>query len=242
MQSGPDNDNSGRASLFRRSKKEEDPASSHSNLYEVKGPLLAASENSFFQQACEVMSDQYVICPRVSVAEILKINARDNKEKQSAYVNILGKQVDLVVCEAESMTILYVVEFDNSDHSRPGKDESLERAFKMAGLPFLHIDCKHPYSHQELIEILFEPLRPQQERPVRRQLPSTPPFYEPGEKTPPPLPASKKPEISLTCPKCGAPMKKRNVTQGPHKGEVYSVCTNYPECQTFYPTGEKLSR
>lgn len=242
MQSGPENENSGRASLFRRAKKEEDPAGQHSSLYEAKGPLLAPDESLFFQQACEVMSDQYVICPRVSVAEILKINARDNKEKQSAYVNILGKQVDLVVCEAESMTVLYAVEFEDADHGRSNKDASIERAFKIAGLPIVRVDCKHAYSHQELIEILFEPLRPQQEQPVRRQIASMPPFYESGEKTPPPLPANKKPEISLTCPKCGAPMKKRNVTQGPHKGEVYSVCTNYPECQTFYPTGEKLSR
>jgi hypothetical protein len=236
--STPDNGNEKRTSLFNRSPKSESKTEGTASLVAIKDSLLSTSEYNFFSQACEVLSDQYVVCPRVSAAEVLAVNGRDNKETQAAASRIFGRQFDLVICEAETMKVLFVVMF--TDSSR-GTDNSLQQACKIAGLPVLQVECQHEYSPQEMIEMLFSPLRPKSEATSTRSnqvQPSRGPV-----KLPPPLPENRTTSSEpVTCPKCGAPMKKRVASSGAHQGQVYSVCSNYPKCPTFYPTGEKESK
>lgn len=37
-------------------------------------------------------------------------------------------------------------------------------------------------------------------------------------------------EGAPTCPKCGAPMRKRMIKKGIHQGEEFWGCTEYPRC------------
>ena len=231
----PDNGIEKRSSFFKRSPRSESKPEGTASLVALKDALLTASEYKFFSQACEVLSDQYVVCPRVSAAEVLSVNGRDSKETQAASSRIVGRQFDLVICEAETMKVLFVVMF--TDSSR-GEDNSLHQACKIAGLPVLQVECQHEYSPQEMIEMLFSPLRPKSAESSIRGSQVQP--SRGSVKLPPPLPENRSTSSEpVTCPKCGAPMKKRVASSGAHQGQVYSVCSNYPKCPTFYPTGEK---
>ena len=42
------------------------------------------------------------------------------------------------------------------------------------------------------------------------------------------------------CPQCGAPLVLRTARQGPHQGEKFYGCSNYPKCRTIIPVeGDK---
>lgn len=236
--SNPDNGSEKRASLFKRPQKKENTAENTGSLVGLKGPLLSTAEFNFFNQACEVLSDQYVVCPRVSAAEVLAVNGRNSKETQAASSRIFGRQLDLVICEAETMKVLFVVMF--ADSSR-GVDNSLQQACKIAGLPVLQVESQQEYSPQEMIEMLFSPIRPKSvESSPRGNAVQT---SRGSVKMPPPLPENRSTNTDpVICPQCGAPMKKRVASSGAHQGQVYSVCSNYPKCPTFYPTGDKGSK
>jgi hypothetical protein len=127
-----------------------------------------------------------------------------------------------------------------TDSSR-GSDNSLNQACKIAGLPVLQVECQHEYSPQEMIEMLFSPLRPNSSVTPTRNKGVQPTGGQ--AKMPPPLPENKSTSSEpVICPQCGAPMKKRVASSGAHQGQVYSVCSNYPKCPTFYPTGVKDSK
>ena len=241
MPSNSLNDNPGCLSLFNPSKKKKNSASTSSgeqtsSLYSLNESFLTPAEMSFFDQAGEVLSDQYVICPKVALPEMIKVVASDPSQRQSAQNRIFQKRVDFVVCAADTMKMLFAIELDDISHAQPerqARDQFMDRLFASIGLPLIHVTYRPDYSHQELIEILFAPLQPKKSAPALQ-----PAQTSTGRPVPPPLPKKSAEAAEVRCPKCGAPMKKRSATQGVHQGQVYSVCSNYPQCPTFYPSGE----
>jgi hypothetical protein len=249
------NENPGCLSLFKPRQKDKSSITEasvepgFSFPYAVNDHFLTNAELSFYLQAREVLSDKYILCPKVSIAEILNITEKDYRASQTAFNKISRKRVDFVVCEAEAMKVLYAIELDDSSHDSPSRqerDDFVNKAFEAADLPLLHVDCKRAYSYQDMIGILFAPLQPKKATPVTQQTPAAGPvassaFVSSPQKraaTPPPLPVKKESTINVICPKCGAPMKKVIVKAGAHAGDEYSVCSNYPQCQSFYPTGK----
>jgi hypothetical protein len=253
----PLSENPGCLSLFKPRRKQDnsinegptDPGFSFP--YSINDHFLTNAELSFYLQAREVLSDRYILCPKVSIAELLSITEKNDRANQAAFNRISRKRVDFVVCEAEAMKVLYAIELDDSTHDNPDRqerDDFVNKAFKAANLPLLRVDCKRAYSYQEMIEILFTPLQPKKAvAPVAQQSPAEAPVRSntvvsstrKSASTPPPLPGGKESPIPEICPKCGAPMKKVTVKTGAHAGDIYSVCSNYPKCQSFYPTGER---
>jgi hypothetical protein len=171
---------------------------------------------------------------------------KEYRENQIAFNRISRKRIDFAVCEAETMKVLYAIELDDSSHNRKNRqerDEFVNQAFAAAGLTLLHVDCKRGYSQQEMINVLFAPMK--QKRAVSAASPTLQPAPLRENTTLPsaipPLLPTENGEIGLTaCSVCGAPMKKKAVTAGAHKGEYYWVCSQYPKCQNFFPAGERL--
>ena len=244
--SRPLNENSGCLSLFTRNPRSDNSVSSTSDdsityypaeeedsfPYTINSHFLTDAELSFYQQASEVLSDKYVLCPQVSLAAILNINEPEFRENQIAFNKINRKRIDFVVCEVETMRMLYAIELDDASHKRPNRqkrDDFVNKAFEAAGLVLLRIEYQPDYNQQELIERLFRPLRPQKSS-IPAQI-----SVRTATVVPPPLPAS-----LTVCSACGAPMRKRAVTTGAHTGEYYWVCTRYPKCQNFFPAGEHV--
>ena len=176
--SRPLNENSGCLSLFTRNPRSDNSVSSTSDdsityypaeeedsfPYTINSHFLTDAELSFYQQASEVLSDKYVLCPQVSLAAILNINEPEFRENQIAFNKINRKRIDFVVCEVETMRMLYAIELDDASHKRPNRqkrDDFVNKAFEAAGLVLLRIEYQPDYNQQELIETLFRPLRPQ---------------------------------------------------------------------------------
>jgi|GEM_PF-195212 len=221
--------------------------------YRLKGPLSPA-EYQFYQQARDILRGKYMICPKVVLSELLAVTSTDRSVYQTALNKISRKSVDFVVCDAESMQPVYAIELDDASHDRPDRQERdnfVDHLFATVGLPLVHIRYQREYSHQELAADLLAPLQT-----IRSyaNLPTTP--EEPQEPepqpavtaparatrpaaTPPPL--SSQPAKQVLCTHCGAPMRKIAATAGPHKGDYYWVCSNYPKtCNNFFPAGEHV--
>lgn len=192
--------------------------------YQISSKFVSPAELSFYLQAYEILNGRYTICPKVALSELLAVKAK-GKSWRSAFNKISQKSVDFVVCETQTMKPLYAIELDDASHDRPDRqkrDDFMDRAFAAAGLALLHVDCKRGYSHEEMVETLLMPLQ--------------------KRNTPPALPVAAPRTATPTCPTCGAPMRKVAASDGPHAGEYYWRCTKYPQCQTFFPAGERVKK
>jgi hypothetical protein len=247
-QSIPANENPGCLSLFSGRGKEpyqvkkvpvnEDDASSGVLPYEVNQKFLSSAELSFYLQAREVLSGKYIVCPKVSLAELFHVSETDGRQWQLYKNKIIQKRVDFVVFDSATMKPLYAIELDNSNYDLPDRqqrDEFVDHVFESANLPLVRVDWQSGYSHEEMVETLLTPLLHKDDPPaanlaLSRNIPLT--------ANPPPLTEKLDDPRLVICPNCGSTMRKTVATTGAHVGEYYWVCSRYPQCPTFYPASE----
>jgi hypothetical protein len=244
--------------LFGRKKAKKSDETVDSKLpnplpYRLKG-LLSPAEYQFYQQAREILRGKYLICPKIALAELLEITSSDKNIQQIAFNKISRKRVDFVVCDADSMQPVYAIELDDSSHERPDRqerDDFVNHAFAAAGLPLVHVAYRREYNHQELAADLLAPLQtihsyanlpttPEENNPPVTEPVVTAPAraFHPAEASPSPAQEQKQ----VKCTHCGAPMRKIAASAGPHKGDYYWVCSNYPKkCKNFFPAGEHVT-
>lgn len=90
----------------------------------------------------------------------------------------------------------------------------MDKAFRKAKLPLFHIPCRKSYGAKELNELcsfLCQDLLVLEDD-------------EGPDKQAPPL-----------CPDCGVPMVLRTASRGPHQGEQFYGCPNFPRCRRTRP-------
>ena len=66
---------------------------------------------------------------------------------------IKSKHIDFVLCDRENIKPLIAIELDDSSHSRPDRidrDNFIDKALGVAGLPILHQRVQQTYNTQEL--------------------------------------------------------------------------------------------
>jgi hypothetical protein len=85
--------------------------------------------------------------------------------------------------------------------------------FEVAGLPLVHVPAQAGYALREVTAQLAGVGLSAPEAPARANVPGAPP----------------------QCPACGIPMVLRTAQRGPHKGEQFYACSNYPECKEILP-------
>ncbi len=187
--------------------------------YRLRDDFLSPAEFSFYKVLSSVVGTRLTIQSKVRLADVFFV-ARPN-ENVSYFNRIAQKHLDFLVCDSVTMKPLFGIELDDASHKRNDRqerDEFVESACKVAGLPLLRFPVQREYNSREIAAQIA-------------------PFVsEKVSVSVPPQPEVNKQVSSVpVCPKCGIPMVLRTVAQGEHKGKQFYGCQNYPRCREMKP-------
>ena len=178
--------------------------------YRQRDDFLSASELSFYRVLISSIDGEYLICPKINLADIFFV-ARPH-ENRSYRNRIDRKHVDFLLCNSKSMKPILGIELDDSSHSRRDRqerDEFVDQVFKAAGLPLLHVRAAVGYNPKDLADLVLQATAGVAESRKRVE-------HEAGKPV---------------CPKCGTQMVLRTAKKGEQKGEQFWGCGNYPKCR-----------
>jgi hypothetical protein len=200
--------------------------------YRLRDDFLSVTESSFYRVLLAVVGSRATICPKVGLRDVFYV-IRPNEN--ATYMNkIKQKHLDFLLCDPKTMKPFLAIELDDASHAAPERierDEFVDRVFKTAKLPLLHVPAQANYSLRMLSELLSPYLPPVMDTAAPVAIVSPAPAASPET---PNAPGS----IPL-CPKCGIPMVVRTVKGGEHQGKQFYGCPNYPKCREMKPLTSK---
>ncbi len=134
-------------------------AAQHGSVaYTLVPKLLSPAERSFFGVLNQAVGESALIFAKVRVADILKPQKGMNRNDwQRAFNRISSKHFDFVLCNKDDLSILCVVELNDSSHNskkRQVRDNFLREACKSASLSLVEIPAKRAYNIEEVRVLL----------------------------------------------------------------------------------------
>lgn len=188
--------------------------------YRKRDDFLSDAELSFYKVLSLAVGDQFAILAKVAMKDLLFVQRKglENSETKGFQNKISQKHVDFVLCEPQGMKPELVIELDDSSHSNKKaieRDQFKNSAFAAANLQLLRVKVKRSYSPEEL----------------QRQILSV----VSGSNMPPKKVIEVEESTSQHCPKCGSEMILKKAKKGPHKGNQFWACPNFPKCKAIVP-------
>ena len=148
---------------------------------------------------------------KVRIADILKpIKGLNRSQWQIAFNKISSKHFDFVICNAEDLSIISVIELDDSSHNKKSsikRDELVELACKNASLKLHRFKASATYNVNEIRDTIFST--------------TTPPEIEPNAIT----------SNIQKCPKCDSELIIKTAQKGKNKGNQFLACSSFPKCR-----------
>jgi hypothetical protein len=178
--------------------------------YRLRPEFLSPSEAAFYHVLYNLTRAEYFICPKVALSDLLSV-VRPNENIQ--YTNrLLRKNVDFLLLRSETLAPALAIELDHPKQVDHGLASSfMDGVFRAAGLPLLHVAAQHTYVLNELAHNI----KMAAAKGGTNQLSHA--------------------DYSPICPRCGIMMVLRFDKDGPHRGQKYYGCLNFPECQEMQP-------
>lgn len=188
----------------------------------VKNPVLfSPAERSLLGVLYQAFGSDYQIFGKVRVADVVSVKPLSNRSDwQSAFNKINAKHFDFVLCSKTDLSIVAVLELNDSSHEeakRSERDSFLEALCQSASLPLVQIKAEQLYSVSELKTAVGEAIQ-------KSEIASSPSEEEL-------IPSKDAPK----CPKCMAPMLLKKSKSGVNKGSEFWGCSQYPKCRTLIP-------
>ena len=121
--------------------------------YRRKHYLLSKAEFSFFRVLQPLAAERgWVVCPKVRLGDLLYV--AKGTEKPTGWRNKIDrKHADFVLCDAETMRPVAVVELDDASHGSERareRDAVKDRAVGAAGLPVVRVRARRGYAADDL--------------------------------------------------------------------------------------------
>jgi predicted RNA-binding Zn-ribbon protein involved in translation (DUF1610 family) len=183
--------------------------------YHIRDDFLSRAEHSFYLVLNHVVSDEVVICPKVSLGDLFYVRSRDPSKFRTYTNKIDRKHVDFLLCDPKTMQPIVGIELDDKSHNnqdRRARDKFVEKVYAAAMLPLVRFPARRSYATRELESALRQYLNPEQTEE------STQPVVVQDDTAAP------------QCPKCGTEMVLRTAKKGPNPGQQFWGCPNYPRC------------
>ncbi len=177
---------------------------SHSTqpMMQAAVPQLSIVEQCCLQTLQQVAGSEYNIRNKIMFAEFADSNASNKHQSDPQLV------LDFVLFNKRNLKPACVVQL----HSPTDIDDSpIEQVLEQAGISLYRLARKSSYSTADIQQLLSSHL----ERPVP---------------TPDEMVATISMTAFLQCKKCHAQMELKRASGGPHKGMLFWVCKDYPEC------------
>lgn len=197
------------------------------DVYRLRDDFLSPAEASFFRVLRLTVGEQFVICPKVRLADLFYVT-RPN-ENRGALNRIAPRHVDFVLCNPATLKPVAGLELDDASHRRSAtaeRDRFKDDLFAAAGLPLVRVSVRHAYEPPQVAALLADVLRKD--------------FASPGpEVAVPPVEAqATSPGAPPFCPKCEVPMTLRTALRGENRGNNFWGCINYPKCRQVITTND----
>jgi ssDNA-binding Zn-finger/Zn-ribbon topoisomerase 1 len=189
--------------------------------YTQIGPLFTKAERSFLGVLNKACGDDAVVFGKVRVADILKPEkGLDRSSWQRAFNRISSKHFDYVLCNPSDLSILSVVELDDSTHTQAKtikRDKLVEDACASSSLKLHRFKAAHSYNISDVRMTIF-PLLVSEDR-----ISGDSSIENPTESIVTP--------ISKACPKCSSELIKKIARKGDNKGNEFLACNAFPKCR-----------
>lgn len=188
--------------------------------YQKVGSLFTIAERSFLGVLIKSVGGDLNVFGKVRVADVITtakgINASD---RQHAFNKISAKHFDFVLCDKNNLTVLCVIELNDSSHETPDRkkrDKFLRRICSAANLPLLQVDAKRAYSIKSIRSIFAEflPENTQNKTPAEVK----------------DLLGVEKEQIKV-CPECLSSMVIKKARNGNKRGKSFWGCDGFPKCR-----------
>jgi len=126
-------------------------------IYKSKGPyLLSPGEKKFFDALVAVAGQDQYVCPKVRIADLVEVDLPESdKNFWASFNKISQKHVDFVICDRADFSPLLIIELDGGSHNEKSqslRDELVNKVFKDADIPILHIKPTNFYEYKSLRE------------------------------------------------------------------------------------------
>lgn len=116
--------------------------------------LLSPAERSFFGVLNKIVGDSVIVFSKVRVADTLQPQKGLNRSDwQRAFNSISSKHFDFVLCREHDVSILCVIELNDSSHNsrkRKRRDSLLRDVCDSANLPLIGITARQSYNLEAL--------------------------------------------------------------------------------------------
>ncbi|MCQ4295752.1 DUF2726 domain-containing protein [Pseudomonas stutzeri] len=124
--------------------------------YSLKAPLFSPAERELLEMLQRTAGEQYVILPKVSVAEVVEITAVPRRAYwYQAHNRIAAARFDFVLCAREDLTPVCVINLDDPDTEQ----EFMDRLCETIGLPHVRLAPETARSYADVREAIESALR-----------------------------------------------------------------------------------
>lgn len=198
--------------------------------YRLRDDFLSAAELSLYHLVSSSAPDDLRVLAKVNLGDIFFVHEGGPGSRMGWRNRIDRKHVDLLLCDERTMRPRLGIELDDRSHAREDRrerDDFVDRAFGAAAVPLLRIPVQTSYNVHELRTSIDQALEmPSQLGRMPNVLESA--AYVAGPIADQPSVPDNQPPV---CPRCGVPMVQRTAKRGPHAGEAFWGCPNYPHCR-----------
>jgi hypothetical protein len=202
--------------------------------FESRVKLFTPAEMSFLGVLDQALDSRYRVFGKVRLGDLVKPAKDLAFDKRTTELNRINqKHVDFVVCTANELALVGVLELDDQSYGRlgrAGRDGYVDQVLAMAGIPLIRFPAKNGYAVQEVRERLAEMISSTAKSGVvsveqKVCAPSNPVLEAIMESTP-----VQPDTIAPACPKCSAAMVKRQAVRGQNTGRYFWACSTFPMC------------
>lgn len=124
--------------------------------YERGKPLFSAAERSFIGVLDQAVGPDHRVFGKVRVADVAAVKpGLGNSARQGALNRIAAKHFDFVVCRADDLSVVCVVELNDKSHGSRraiARDELISKICHVIELPIVTVPAKATYSPNEVRE------------------------------------------------------------------------------------------
>ena len=212
--------------------------------YTKKQALFSPAERSFLGILIQAIGEEYLVFGKVRIADILEPQRNlDKSIRQKALNRISSKHFDYVLCAKGDLSVACAIELDDQSHQqrkRQERDAFLVGLCQAVSLPLIQVPAQRTYSVSEVRAKVLDGLggRHQESSPelARVEAPTIPASLLASE----PLNIAVREvtqEVSGSvaevpfCPKCSAPMVRRQAKSGSNVGQEFWGCNAFPNCR-----------
>lgn len=126
--------------------------------YQAIGSLMSPAERSFYGVLKNAVDDKTIVFSKVRIADVIEpLATKDRKHWQKSFNKISSKHFDFVLCEAQTLSIICVIELNDRSHRRAdriARDKFVRAACKSAGLGLIEMPVQRGYTIEEVRNLL----------------------------------------------------------------------------------------